>query len=212
MKNEKKEKNEKITSKNKKELMSEKNKKNFSYTLNRDNFIKAMQRSGLSQVDIAEKLQVNKATVSNWKKEKNPQNISYSKLVLLAQVLDTNTAFLLGYDDIIDRGFINHLMAEIDIKDQCLIDMLSLGGIEIIKEKSEIVYTQNNEPVPLYEYYAIFKDNEKIKIPQPIFKLLQLQSFNAVKSIFESYKKSTIPLFHAEKLDKLGIDIYLGDM
>lgn len=54
-------------------------------------------KAGLSQREVAEKLRVNINTVSRW--EKGTQKIQIDSLILLADLYNTTTDFLLGREN-----------------------------------------------------------------------------------------------------------------
>ena len=67
--------------------------------LSKKNFKKALEKAGYNQKTLAEDIYINKATISKWISETNPQPISDNHLLSLARQLYVPKDYLLGKTD-----------------------------------------------------------------------------------------------------------------
>ena len=114
--------------------------------------IQARLDAGLSQKELAEKLNVDKGTLSNW--ENGSRQLTLERLVQLAELLGVKVAFLLGEDDRLP--FMERVSTAIlPILHWAPVWMRSRGwalvnaasATLVFPDKSEIAFAEVQEPV-----------------------------------------------------------------
>ncbi|MCM3274287.1 helix-turn-helix domain-containing protein [Paenibacillus elgii] len=77
------------------------------------NLRKVRTRKGLTQIQLAERLRVNNATISKWESSNYEPNLE--QLVSISKELDVSIDWLLGYEDKLDQVIDEYILSDEDL-------------------------------------------------------------------------------------------------
>lgn len=109
----------------------------------------ALKIRNMKQVELAEKLNINRATINNYIKEKYEPN--RNRLKLIAKILNINPTWLLGYDEPMEKPQSPQTIEDIDFTGIDRIaahykgEEFSKEALETIKDFVDYVKSKKNK-------------------------------------------------------------------